>query len=69
MLGIVRTYAACQLTGLFNLGDAALTLTVTGKASSAGPQNGTVDAGLVTLPAHGYVFLASTGPLSLSVNH
>ena len=69
VLGIVRTHAACQLTGLFNLGDAALTLTVTGKASSAGPQNGTVDAGLVTLPAHGYVFLASTGPLSLSVNH
>ena len=68
VLGITRTHRANQLTGLFNLSDRAVTLTLAGVAQLAGQQNGTLAGSTVVLPAHGYVYLDSTSPLTLTLN-
>lgn len=68
LLGIVRSTGADQVTGLFNLSDMAQSLTLTGKARVTGPQNGDLAGKLINLPPHGYVFLQSDKPFSLSLN-
>ena len=68
LLGIVRSTATDQITGLFNLSDAPQTLTLTGVATLAGPQNGALTGTRVSLPPHGYVFLTSTGAIKLTLN-
>ncbi len=60
VLGIRRSHGGTVLTGLFNLSDTAQTLAVVGGATLAGPREGGFEAGRLTLPAHGYVFLEST---------
>lgn len=68
LFGIVRTIGTERLTGLFNLGDRPQSLALTGKATLTGPQNGKLTGSVVSLPPHGYVFLQSTGALSLNLN-
>ena len=68
LLGIVRSTGTDQVTGLFNLSDAPQILTLTGQAALTGPQNGALTGTKVSLPPHGYVFLASTGAVKLTLN-
>ena len=67
LFGIVRAVGAEQLTGLFNLSDAAQSLSLTGKATLTGPQNGSLTGTTITLPPHGYVFLQSAGAVLLNL--
>ena len=68
LFGIVRVHGNEHLTGQFNLSDDAQTLTLTGKASLTGPQNGDVTGNVISLPPHGFVYLQSDRPFSLSLN-
>ena len=68
VLGIVRTQGGTVLTCLFNLGERPLTLTLSDPAQPVGPIHAEVDSLTVSLPAHGYVTLESTGSLDVTTD-
>ena len=66
LLAIARTHEGRCVTGLFNLSDTDRTVRLGGDADPIGPAAATVADGKVRLPAWGWVWLASTGPVDLS---
>ena len=65
LLGVVRSHEGRVLTCLFNLGERPQALTLGTEAHVVGPAHGEVEGQAVNLPAHGYVYLESTGPLTV----
>ena len=66
LLAIERSHGGRVLTGVFNLSDAEQSLTVTGEALPAGPQNATLEGGTLSLPPHGYIYLDAAEELTLT---
>ena len=65
LLGVVRSHEGRALTCLFNLGERPQALTLDAEAQVVGPAHGEVEGRAVNLPAHGYVYLESTSPLTV----
>lgn len=68
VMGIVRTAAKGNLTGLFNLSDTPMKLKMTGKAQQTGPHHADLKGPNVTLPAHGFVFFESAGEVTFTAH-
>ncbi len=66
LFAIHRSYSGTTVTGLFNLSGTPQTVTLTGEATPTGPQNATLNAGTITLPAFGYIYLSTTGEIALA---
>ncbi|MBL4813347.1 MAG: alpha-glucosidase, partial [Rhodobacteraceae bacterium] len=67
VLAIRRVWGTSNVTGLFNLSDAPVALEMLGAGTAIGPQNAQISGSKITLPAHGYLFLASDGAITLNM--
>jgi len=66
LLAIRRSYGGKVLTGVFNLSDQAVDLTVEGKAQAVGPKAATLAGSTLELPPNGFVFLEEEGAVILA---
>jgi alpha-glucosidase len=69
VLAISRSHEGQVLTGIFNLSDMPVQLQVTGKADASGPRNGTLTGSQISLPARGFIYMASDAALTLTMAH
>lgn len=69
LLAISRSHEGKVLTGIFNLSDAQQHLHLAAAATAAGPQHATLDGRAITLPARGYIYLASAAAPTLAMGH
>jgi alpha-glucosidase len=65
LLGLRRSLPGETVTALFNLSERPRDLALGGPARAVGPIQGAVEGRRVGLPAHGFAFLASDGPLAV----
>ena len=67
VLGLRRSVDGQHLTCLFNLSERPLRLTLGGEAQPVGPLHAELDGAALRLPAHGFAYLESAGPLPVSL--
>ncbi len=61
LLGVSRSHDGSTITGVFNLSDISAVLSLTGQIKAVGPMNANLEGEKLSLPAHGFVYLASAG--------
>jgi alpha-glucosidase len=66
LLAIRRSYGGKVLTGVFNLSDQAVGLTVEGKAQAVGPKAATLAGGTLELSPNGFIYLEEEGAVNLA---
>ena len=69
LLAISRSHEGKVLTGVFNLSDTPQHLHLAANAAATGPQHATLDGRAITLPARGYLYLASSTAPKLAMGH